>query len=324
MSIPTRSGAPAPPWLAPTVREYLGRSPRQLPSHALYDELGSALFDAICALPWYPVTRAERGLFDAHGARILDAAGPPDRIIELGCGSGEKLDRLLDVASATRGDRPHRIDLVDVSAAALALAARRLDTRNATVVAHRRRYELGLADAMASREPGEHATVMFLGSNIGNFDPPGMATFLDTVRGALQPGDTLLISADLVKPEIDLMLAYDDPLGVTAAFNRNLLVRLNRELGATFDLDAWAHRAVWNARESRMEMHLVARRRQRVEIPDADLALLFDAGEAIWTESSYKYTVEGFEATLARAGFARGHRWIDPEHRFLVTVVVAG
>lgn len=175
---------------------------------------------------------------------------------------------------------------------------------------------------MASREAGERAAVAFLGSNVGNFDPPGMATFIETVRGALRPGGTLVIGADPVKPEAELMLAYDDPLGVTAAFNRNLLVRLNRELGATFDVGAWAHRAVWNAPESRMEMHLVARRRQRVDIPDADLSLVFEAGETIWTESSYTCTVEGFEATPVRAGFARLRHWIEPEHRFLVTLAV--
>ena len=130
---------------------------------------------------------------------------------------------------------------------------------------------------------------LFLGSNIGNFDPPGAEAFLRKIRTTLSPGDALLLGADLVKSEADLLLAYDDPLGVTAAFNRNLLVRVNRELGADFDVDAFAHRAVWNASESRVEMHLVSREHQRVRVPASHLDITFDAGETIWTESSYKY-----------------------------------
>ena len=140
-----------------------------------------------------------------------------------------------------------------------------------------------------ARTAGETLLVAFLGSNIGNFDPPEAAALLQDIRGAMERGDTLLIGADLVKPAEQLQAAYDDPLGVTAAFNCNLLVRLNRELGADFDLEHFAHDARWNSRAQRMEMHLVSLAQQRVHVPGAKLVLDFHAGETIWTESSYKY-----------------------------------
>jgi dimethylhistidine N-methyltransferase len=305
--------------LAADVRHYLTQTPRQLPSRALYDALGSALFDAICHLPWYPVTRAERRLLNAERAAIFTAAAHPQRIIELGCGNGEKLDVLL--GRDEHAESVRRVDLVDVSPAALESATARVQQgRDIDVMCYQRRYEDGLVAAAATRGPGERLLVLFLGSNIGNFDPPGASAFLQTVRGALAPGDALLIGADLVKPAPDLLLAYDDPLGVTAAFNKNLLVRLNRELGATFALAAFDHRAVWNAEASRVEMHLVSRVRQRVDVPAAALSLAFERGEVIWTESSYKYEVDSFEATLRAASFDPGRRWIDREGRFLLAL----
>lgn len=165
--------------------------------------------------------------------------------------------------------------------------------------------------------------VAFLGSNIGNFDPPEAAAFLRDVRDAMQRGDTLLIGADLVKPVEQLQLAYDDPLGVTAAFNCNLLVRLNRELGADFQFDRFAHDARWNARAGRMEMHLVSLSLQRVHIPGANLVIDFQAGETIWTESSYKYEPEAFGTTLAEAGFSPVASWQDSDAGFLLTLAAA-
>jgi L-histidine N-alpha-methyltransferase len=310
--------------LAADVRYYLSQSPRQLPSRALYDTLGSALFDAICHLPWYPVTRAERRLIDAHRTEIFDAAANPDRLVELGCGNGDKLNLLLGPRGA-RGHRlPRRIDLVDVSASALASASRSVgEDRDLVVVTHESRYEDGLLRAADTRVPDECLCVLFLGSNIGNFDPPGAAEFLATIRRALTTGDSLLIGADLVKPERELLLAYDDPLGVTAAFNRNLLVRINRELGASFDVNTFSHRAVWNRDASRIEMHLVSEQTQRVDIPSAGLSLDFARGETIWTESSYKYDTDTFDAMLSTASFATTKRWVDIEGRFLLTVARA-
>ena len=307
--------------LVADVRHFLLQSPRQLPSRGLYDELGSSLFDAICHLPWYPVTRAERRLIATHRHEILSCAGWPDRLIELGCGNGDKLLLLLGPhrASTERGVR--RIDLVDVSPLALATAARAVgDDRDVVVVTHQLRYEDGAARAAASRLPGERIALLFLGSNIGNFDPPGARQFLETLRKTLRPGDCLVIGADLVKPEHELLLAYDDPLGVTAAFNKNLLVRINREMGGTFDITAFDHRALWNADESRVEMHLVSRKPQHIDIPAAGLSLDLRAGDSIWTESSYKYDPSRFSDMLRRSGFAPARHWIDDEGQFLLVV----
>src|SRR4029077_14151017 len=173
------------------------------------------------------------------------------------------------------------------------LASRTLGALDANqtieIVTHQATYEAGLLQAAAQRRSPGRTLALFLASNIANFDPPGADAFLLHIRAALVIGDFLLIGTDLVKPEADLLLAYDDPLGVTAAFNRNLLVRINRELGADFDIASFRHRAVWNDEESRVEMHLVAARRQQVRIPAASLDVTFEEGETIWTESSYKY-----------------------------------
>lgn len=315
--------APLVDSLASEVRHYLEEAPRQLPSRALYDALGSALFNAICELPWYPVTRAERRLIATQRDAVFEVAGKPGRLVELGCGNGEKLALLLD-RRRHGGDHIRRIDLVDVSASALHDAARRVsDTHDAVVITHQEPYERGLASAAASRASGERALVLFLGSNIGNFDPPGADVFLSEVRRHLRPGDALLLGADLVKPAHELLLAYDDPLGVTAAFNKNLLVRLNRELGATFDIAQFDHRAVWNKTASRVEMHLVSRVAQRVVVPQSGLAFELAAGETIWTESSYKYTQSGVDAMLQRAGFVPARHWLDEEGQFLLVVAIA-
>ena len=188
------------------------------------------------------------------------------------------------------------------------------------IVKHQATYESGLREVA---QTGVRTLVLFLGSNIGNFDRPGADAFLRSIRAALVPGDDLLVGADLVKPEVELLLAYDDPLGVTAAFNRNLLVRINRELGGDFDIDAFGHRAVWNRDESRVEMHLVSRRRQRVRVPSAHIDLTMKEGETIWTESSYKYEPDELATLLKRSGFRPVERWLAPEERFLLTLVRA-
>ncbi|HWF84196.1 MAG TPA: L-histidine N(alpha)-methyltransferase, partial [Vicinamibacterales bacterium] len=156
-----------------------------------------------------------------------------------------------------------------------------------------------------------------------NFDRPGADAFLHGIHAALRPGDALLLGADLMKPDHRVLLAYDDPLGVTAAFNRNLLVRINRELGGTFDIEQFAHRAVWNAAESRVEMHLVSRRRQEVRVAAADLAFTMEEGESIWTESSYKYKPETIVETLKAAGFRLANQWIDRPDGFALTLAEA-
>jgi dimethylhistidine N-methyltransferase len=318
-------GAPAPiDSLAGDVQYYLTLTPRQLPSRYFYDPLGSALFEAICELPWYRIAKVERRLLERHGREIFAHADPLSTIVELGPGSGDKLGALVSAGGA-RAQRL-AVHLVDVSAAALELATRTLaalDGPDLTVFPHQATYESGLVDAMARREPAGRALALFLGSNIGNFDPPGADAFLLGLRASLARRDTLLIGTDLVKPEADLLLAYDDPLGVTAAFNRNLLVRINRELGADFDVSAFGHRALWNAAQSRVEMHLVAARAQRVRIPRASLEVAFETGETIWTESSYKYRPEQVEEMLERAGFRRVAQWTDESDGFALTLVEA-
>jgi dimethylhistidine N-methyltransferase len=301
---------------AAEVRQYLQRAPRQLPSKYFYDELGSALFEAICRLPWYRVTRAESALLARHAHDIVEPLTRPVSIAELGCGSGEKLAILL----SNNGRAVTHIQLVDISAAALDMARYRLQAIGYhDVLAHQRTYEQGLDD-VARHRPSEGALLMlFLGSNIGNFDPPVARELLLRIRRSLRPGDALLLGNDLVKPERDLLLAYDDPLQITAAFNRNLLRRINDELGGTFDLDGFAHRAIWNAEERRVEMHLVSRVRQHVEIAAAAFALTFGAGDWIWTESSHKYDPAQVIEDGRGAGFSGAEQWIDSAAGFALT-----
>jgi uncharacterized SAM-dependent methyltransferase len=216
------------------------------------------------------------------------------------------------------------VHLIDVSSQALAQAGQRLGgLRHFLVVPHQSTYEVGLRAAVARRQPGSPMLVLFLGSNLGNFDTPAAAAFLARIRRALSPGDFLLLGADLVKSEEALLLAYDDPLGVTAAFNRNLLVRINSELGGDFDVSAFAHRAVWKADAQRIEMHLLSLNDQVVRIPAADAIVCFRAGEWIWTESSYKYTPGQIVGMSATAGLATREQWIDDEAQFALTLMMA-
>ena len=310
--------------LAGDVQYYLTLSPRQLPSRYLYDALGSALFEAICELPWYRITSAERNLLARHAGDVFAHVDPLSTLVELGPGSGDKLATLIAAGGTRR--QPLTVHLIDVSAAALDLATRTLAALDAgalTVVSHQATYEAGLAEVQMERRANGRTLTLFLGSNIGNFDPPGADAFLRSLRASLAHSDALLIGTDLVKPEAALLKAYDDPLGVTAAFNRNLLVRINRELSADFDLSAFQHRALWNATESRVEMHLVAARRQIVCIPGASLEVTFEEGETIWTESSYKYRPERVVQMLEGAGFRRVEQWVDDADGFALTLVSA-
>ena len=318
---PTRSSFAAA--FAADVRADLALVPKQLQSKYLYDALGSSLFDAICRLPWYRITRAEMRLLGTHASAIVSALGMDEgTIVELGCGSGEKLVVLAE--ALTRGGASARVHLIDISSQALAQTEQRLNRlQHVSVVGHWSTYEDGLRRAVAARRGGGTMLVLLLGSNIGNFDRPAASRFLDRIRATLAPGDLLLLGADLVKPERELLLAYDDPLGVTAAFNRNLLVRINRELGGTFDLAGFRHRAVWNADESRIEMHLLSTRDQAVRIAAADLDVRFARGEWIWTESSYKYTADGVIEMGAEAAFATRDQWIDGEAGFALTLLSA-
>jgi dimethylhistidine N-methyltransferase len=319
---------------AADVRRDLRLTPKQLQSKYLYDALGSSLFEAICRLPWYAITRAETRLLEDHALEIVSrvcltsprALGDEwtPTIVELGCGSGEKIVILAEALQAV-GARA-RVHLIDISSQALEQSERTLGRlRHISVVGHRETYEVGLRAAARARDRGP-MLVLLLGSNIGNFDAPAADEFLQAIRRALAPGDALLLGADLVKPEGQLQLAYDDPLGITAAFNRNLLVRINNELGGTFDLDAFAHVALWNARDQRVEMHLESRRRQQVTIAPPGCgpgawSVEFAEGERIWTESSYKYAPAQIDRMGQRAGFSTAEQWIDETARFALTLM---
>jgi dimethylhistidine N-methyltransferase len=293
----------------------LQRSPRELPSKYFYDALGSSLFEAICHLPWYRITRAESALLDRHAREILAPLPRPLTLGELGCGSGEKLATL----AARTGERFQSFQLVDISPLALYTARRRIESlRMGPVVVHSATYEEGIEKLARTRREGA-MLVLFLGSNIGNFEPGPAHQLLTRVRGALTEGDAFLLGTDLVKPEKDLLLAYDDPLQVTAAFNRNLLRRINDELGGTFDLPGWSHRAVWNAKLGRVEMHLVSLLPQLVRVAAAGYETMFERDEWIWTESSYKYEPADVLEMGRAAGFHDGQQWVDQTARFALT-----
>ena len=305
---------------AEEVRFYLQLHPRQLPSRFLYDTLGSALFDAICHLPWYRITRAELQLLRQHAGTIGQQLSGGGRVVELGCGNGEKLAALLTHAGIT----DVHAYLIDLSAAALTRSVQTLASIEGSqirVTTNQTTYEDGLLTLPVERV---HPTlVAFLGSNIGNFDPPGAAAFLRLIRAALHPSDYLLLGVDLVKTERELLLAYDDPLGLTAAFNRNLLLRLNTELNADFELDRFAHRAVWNPVASRVEMILVSLEDQEIHVERSALRFRLEEGESIWTESSYKYEPSGIRQLVERAGFAQRNQWLDETARFALTLFQA-
>jgi dimethylhistidine N-methyltransferase len=283
-----------------------------LHSKYLYDEIGSALFDAITFLPEYGLTRADERLLVTHARDIAAALdGPVVDVIELGSGSGRKTRSLLSALG--RGLQYYPID---VSAEALARCGRELNGL-AEVYPLQETYLNGVDKAVARRRPGQSILVLFLGSTIGNFERHCAEAFLRDLRQRLRPGDSLLLGADLVKSRERLILAYDDPTGVTAAFNLNLLGRVNRELGANFDLRAFQHVARYNEQERRIEMHLHALADQNVNIAAADFSLRVRAGETIWTESSHKYTLQELPTIAARTGFGPLAQWVDQEWPFV-------
>lgn len=276
-----------------------------LPAAALYDEVGSALFDAITALPEYGLTRADLRLLTSYAPDIgrISAAV---RVVELGSGNGTKTRVLLSAFPRGVTYSP-----VDVSIAALARCEAEL--KDFRVEPVQSEFLPGLRTALETR-PGGPVLVAFLGSNIGNFERGDVGPFLTAIRRELKTGDTFLLGADLVKPVEMLLEAYDDPTGVTAAFNKNLLSRLNREFGANFCPRCFDHEARWNEAERRIEMHLRARTKQRVRLQDLTFAV--EPGETIWTESSHKFDVAELIGVGRLAGFAPVAHWTDDEWPF--------
>lgn len=296
------------------VREGLSADPKRLPPHLFYDARGSRLFAEITEQPEYYLTDAEDAIFEAHAADMVAPLPGGSGLAELGAGTARKTRHLVE---ALLDRQPHLVFRpVDVSAAALEEARESLEAayEGVTVSPVHARYVEGLE---AMREDGfGPKLVVFMGSSIGNMDPDQARDFLAAVRATLDPADRLLLGTDLVKDRATLEAAYNDEAGVTARFNRNVLRRLNRELGADFPLEAFEHRAFWNADESRIEMHLEAQEDLTVELGDLGLEVAFEAGETIHTENSYKFTREDVEALADDAGLRVEATWTDEAGRF--------
>jgi dimethylhistidine N-methyltransferase len=305
---------------ASEVRAGLAREgQKELPSKYLYDDVGSALFEVISHLPEYGLTRADERLLRRHADEIVDRVPGPVAVAELG--SGRKTRWLLE--AFCRRQRTSYYP-VEISHSALVMCERELSDIDAiSIVGFEREYLDGLLEVAAYRKPGQHLCVLFLGSTIGNFDRSAGVKFLSEVRCILQPGDSLLLGTDLEKSSSQLLGAYDDELGVTAAFNLNLLARVNRELDADFDLAQFEHEARINSEVRSVEMHLRSKRRQIVTIPSAEVVVEFQEGETIWTESSHKYSSEEIFEAAHQAGFRCDVQWVDQEWPFAENLLIA-
>jgi dimethylhistidine N-methyltransferase len=286
-----------------------------------YDEAGSRLFEAITELEEYYPTRVERGIFRDYAEEIVAAASAPTAhgaerlltMIELGAGSASKTGLLLEAASRRQGTV--RYCAIDVSGAALEMAERHLSRAVPGVEFEARvaDYTEGLGDVPAH---GTRRLVLYIGSSLGNFEPAAARQLLRDIRRQLSPGDMLLLGLDLVKDVPTLVAAYDDARGVTAAFNRNVLTRINRELGGNFDQMKFRHKVRWNGEASRIEMHLESLLAHEVRIEALQLELCLRRGETIHTENSYKFTRPAAHRLMEQAGFAVTEEWTDPRAWF--------
>jgi L-histidine N-alpha-methyltransferase len=300
------------------VRRGLTARPKSLPPKYFYDRAGSLLFERITELPEYYPTRTESALLEEILPGLLGEF-LPDEIVEIGSGTSEKTRRVLDAVS--RGGRPVRYVPLDVDRLTLEATAERLlrDYPSVSVHAVVGDFERDLAHVPP---PEGRRLVMFLGSTIGNLDEPAQRRLLADLRGLLRdPGDRLLLGVDLVKDVKTLEAAYDDSAGVTGEFNRNILRVVNRGVDGDFDPEAFRHVAFYNEAASRIEMHLVAESPQAVRLRRLGLTIRFRRGEAIWTESSYKFTRPGVESLLQVTGLHL-HRWhVDPANYFALALI---
>jgi len=293
---------------------------KELPSKYLYDALGSKLFEAITELPEYGLTRADERLLRSHAHQIVARIQGDVLLCELGSGSGRKTRWILEALSRRRHTYYYPIE---ISSTALATCRRELaDIDSVGIVGLEREYLDGLLEVAARRRDGQRILVLFLGSTIGNFSHPADVTFLREIRMILQSGDALLLGTDLEKPLPQLIDAYEDPLGVTAAFNLNLLARINRELDGQFLLNQFEHRARFNPNTRSVEMHLVSAQKQTVTIGKSGLTVTFEPGETIWTENSHKYSLDEVNRIAATAGFTMDAQWIDQEWPFAENLLV--
>jgi L-histidine N-alpha-methyltransferase len=308
---------------AEDVRKGLSVTPKFLYPKYFYDDLGSRLFEAITALPEYYPTRAEAEILRTHAAEIVSALGGPVWLLELGSGDGQKTRLMIEALLAQQGKLEYVP--VDISESAVEASSRSLlfSYPDLRITAYVGEYHRALRKIREERVAPGRTLVLFLGSTLGNLDPEERRTLLRDVRSLLDPGEGFLLGVDLKKPESMLVPAYDDALGVTSAFNLNLLVRINRELGGEFDPHTFRHRAIYNPREGRVEMHLESRRDQTVAIRSLGIEVPFAAGETIHTESSYKFDREQIAALAADTGFAVRQAWTDSEGRFASNLLVA-
>ncbi|MBK5287666.1 MAG: L-histidine N(alpha)-methyltransferase [Acidimicrobiia bacterium] len=297
------------------ARAGLTATPKVLPPKWFYDDLGSDLFDQITRLPEYYPTRTERSILIERADAIVAASGA-DTLVELGSGTSEKTRILLDAFH--RADALQSFVPFDVSAATLREAANAVAAEYAGVAVH---AVVGDFERHLDCIPvAGKRTVAFLGGTIGNFDPVSRAGFLRALARTLRPGESLLLGTDLVKAEDRLVRAYDDAAGVTAAFNKNVLSVLNRELGATFDLDEFEHVARWNPRDEWIEMRLRSTRALTVPVPALDLVATFAAGEEMRTEISAKFRRARVQDELDTAGFDLQCWWTDPAEDFALSL----
>lgn len=311
--------------LTPFARDIaagLTTSPKKISSKYLYDAVGSALFEAICSLEEYKCSRGEKRILHRHSHAIASALPPDVVVAELGGGSGEKAAIVLEALSR----QARRVDFhnIDISKAALELSKANLAaTKNVVFHGHATDFETGLSHVEQSRSDEDTMLLLFLGSSIGNFDLPAAQGLLRRIRSHMRPGDLFLLGTDLVKPLERLISAYDDPQGVTAAFNKNLLSRINRELGANFSIERFKHKATWNSEHNRIEMHLVSTTEQSVNIRKCGLTITFTRGESIHTENSHKYQTAEIADWVAPLNLHVVSQWVDKESLFATTLLRA-
>lgn len=288
---------------------------KKLPPKYFYDDLGSKLFEAITLLPEYGLSRADERVLARCAESVAARVQRPCVVAELGSGSGKKTNHILGALNVPE----LKYYPIDVSSEALSTCSRELG-KLAVVEPIMGDYFHGLECLSRKRPAKSQLLLLFLGSTIGNLERSEQREFLRAVRRRLRPGDLFLIGADLVKDVDRMLVAYDDPANVTAAFNLNLLARINRELQGNFDLRCFVHEAVWNPAERRMEMYLVSREEQDVRVGALDLTVHFREGESIWTESSHKFTVEELETLAKDSAFEVLDRWSDSEWPFVETL----
>lgn len=307
--------------LAEDVRRGLSSQPKRFLPKYFYDQLGSQLFEAICLLPEYYLTRAENEILDRYADEIVSAVVGDTTLLEMGSGSASKTRLIIE--ALLRKQSELTFIPVDISASALDSSSRILlqSYPQLKIDAYAADYFAGLAELAKTKR--SRTLALFLGSNISNFDPDEALKFLRALRQVLRAGDALLLGADLKKERQVLEAAYNDALGVTAAFNLNVLARINRELGGNFDLRAFQHHAFYNEVAGRVEIYIESTREQTVSISQLQMEVLFSEGEQIHTENSYKYDLADIGKLASETGFTRARTWLDAEERFSSNLLMA-